>query len=109
MKLKTLNLFEQNGMLTILDTHADIECYDLTTGTSKNGMLNFQNTIIDQPPSWNYPCIGGAGLTEASDVIIQMWDEEGNADQHYIGQYPAFDWEPLSYDMETQNFERIKN
>lgn len=77
--MKVLNGFEAQGLKTLLERAFDLEpgfIENQTCGTTQEGMINFDNFDLFCPRTVWLCKLGGAGLTEGNDVILQCWNKD---------------------------------
>jgi len=85
---KVVNRIEVFGLIRILDENisytSSIE--GVICGTSDNRLINLQNVQVDIHPE-GLPMLGGFGLSEGNDVILQYWDEAGQESREFWVNY----------------------
>tara|TARA_R110001632_G_scaffold76073_1_gene172699 strand:- start:5754 stop:6092 length:339 start_codon:yes stop_codon:yes gene_type:complete len=72
-KFKKLNKIEYLGLISLLkEPFPWLE--EQTCGTTYNNLKEIQNTITDNSPNSKYCMLGGFGLTDQEEIILQFWD-----------------------------------
>lgn len=72
-KFKKLNQFEYLGLIGILEK-AFPWISEQTVGTTYNNLKEIQNTITENAPNSEFCMLGGFGITECEDIVLQYWD-----------------------------------
>ena len=85
---KVINRIEVLGLTKLINeniSYSDpVDAY--ICGTSQNRLINLQNVKVDVHPE-GLPMLGGYGLSEGNDVILQYWDESGEISEEYWVMY----------------------